>query len=58
MDNASGKLTVLFEDPYWVGVFERVSDGRLSVSKDMRKAETQKQFELKQQKKKEKHKGH
>ncbi len=28
-----GKLTVFFEDPFWVGVFERVSDGELSVCK-------------------------
>lgn len=27
------KLTVFFEDPFWVGVFERLSDGRLSVCK-------------------------
>ena len=33
MDKKSGKLTVFFEDPFWVGVFERVSDGKLSVSK-------------------------
>lgn len=33
MDNTSGKLTVFFEEPFWVGVFERVSDGRLSVCK-------------------------
>lgn len=33
MDTESGKLTVFFEDPFWVGVFERVSDGRLSVCK-------------------------
>lgn len=26
-------LTVFFDDPFWVGVFERVTDGRLSVSK-------------------------
>ena len=26
-------LTVLFEDPFWVGVFERVDDGKLSVCK-------------------------
>jgi len=29
----SGKLTVFFEAPFWVGVFERVSDGKLSVCK-------------------------
>ncbi len=33
MDKVSGKLTVFFEDPFWVGVFERVTKGRLSVSK-------------------------
>lgn len=33
MDKTSGKLTVFFEDPFWVGVFERVSDGKLSVCK-------------------------
>ena len=33
MDRISGKLTVFFEDPFWVGVFERVSDGKLSVCK-------------------------
>ena len=27
------KLTVYFEEPFWVGVFERVEGGRLSVSK-------------------------
>ena len=48
MDKVSGKLTVFFEEPFWVGVFERVSDGKLSVCK---------QFELKQQKRKEKHRG-
>ena len=31
MDN--GKLTVFFEGPFWVGVFERVSNGKLSVCK-------------------------
>ena len=33
MDKVSGKLTVFFEEPFWVGVFERVSEGRLSVCK-------------------------
>ena len=28
-----GKLTVFFDDPFWTGVFERISDGRLSVCK-------------------------
>ena len=26
-------LTVFFDDPFWVGVFERVDDGKLSVCK-------------------------
>ncbi len=33
MDKMSGKLTVYFEDPFWGGVFEKVSDEKLSVSK-------------------------
>ena len=33
MDKVSGKLTVFFEEPFWVGVFECVSDGKLSVCK-------------------------
>ncbi len=33
MDKVSGKLTVFFEEPFWVGVFERASGGKLSVCK-------------------------
>lgn len=33
MDEESGKLTVFFEGPFWVGVFERISGGKLSVCK-------------------------
>lgn len=33
MDKVSGKLTVFFEEPFWVGVFERVLEGKLSVCK-------------------------
>ena len=33
MDKANGKLTVYFEEPFWVGVFERIEDGKLSVAK-------------------------
>jgi len=33
MDNAKGMLTVFFEDPFWVGVFERIENDRLSVCK-------------------------
>ena len=27
------KLTVFFEEPFWVGIFERCEDGKLSVAK-------------------------
>ncbi len=33
MGKIVGKLSVFFEDPFWVGVFERVEDGKLSVAK-------------------------
>ena len=33
MDKVSGRLTVFFEEPFWIGVFERISEGRLSVYK-------------------------
>ena len=33
MDSIQGKLTVFFEDPFWVGVFERIENGKLSASK-------------------------
>ena len=33
MDRASGKLTIYFEDPFWVGVFERIENGKISAAK-------------------------
>lgn len=33
MDKVSGRLTVFFEEPFWVGVFERIEDGKLSAVK-------------------------
>ena len=33
MDKVSGKLTVFFEEPFWIGIFERISEGKLSVCK-------------------------
>ena len=33
MDRVSDRLTVFFEDPFWVGVFERNENGKLSVAK-------------------------
>ena len=33
MYKISGKLTVYFENPFWVAVFEHIEDGLLSVSK-------------------------
>ena len=31
MDKGKVGLTVFFEEPFWVGVFERVEDGKLSI---------------------------
>lgn len=33
MDKVTEKLTVFFENPFWVGVFEREDGGKLSVCK-------------------------
>jgi len=33
MDKITGTLTVLFEDPFWKGVFERVVNNKLSTCK-------------------------
>ena len=33
MDKVSGRLTVFFEEQFWIGVFERISEGKLSVCK-------------------------
>ena len=33
MGRVTGRLTVYFEEPFWVGVFERVQDGRVSAAK-------------------------
>ena len=33
MSISSGQLTVLFEDPFWIGVFEVIENGKLSVCK-------------------------
>ncbi|MEE1296991.1 MAG: YjdF family protein [Bifidobacterium sp.] len=33
MGNQAGSLTVYFDDPFWVGVFERVRDGKLQVAR-------------------------
>lgn len=33
MDKVTGRLTVFFEAPFWVGVFECISDEKLSVCK-------------------------
>ena len=33
MGEVQGKLTVFFEEPFWVGVFERYENGRISASK-------------------------
>ncbi len=33
MDKASGKLTVFYDASFWMGVFERVSEEKLSMCK-------------------------
>ena len=33
MDRVSDRLTVFFEDPFWVGFFERIENRKLSVVK-------------------------
>lgn len=33
MGRVTGRLTVYFEEPFWVGVFERIQDGRVSAAK-------------------------
>ncbi len=33
MDSIKCKLTVYFENPFWVGVFEQICDNKLSVAK-------------------------
>ena len=33
MDRETGRLTVFFEEPFWVGVFERISDGKMTACK-------------------------
>lgn len=33
MDEVQCSLTVFFEEPFWIGVFERIEDGKLSVCK-------------------------
>ena len=33
MNETIGMLTVFFEDPFWVGIFERMEEGKLSVCK-------------------------
>ena len=33
MDKVSVKLTVFFGEPFWIGVFERISEGKLSACK-------------------------
>lgn len=33
MDKVTGRLTVYFEEPFWIGVFENITEGELSVYK-------------------------
>ena len=33
METVWGKLIIFFEDPFWVGIFQRVSEGELTACK-------------------------
>ncbi|AOR23802.1 YjdF family protein [Clostridium taeniosporum] len=33
MNKVTSKLTVFFEEPFWVGIYEYISDGTLKISK-------------------------
>ena len=33
MSDVNSRLTVFFEEPYWIGVFEHIEDGKLTVAK-------------------------
>ena len=33
VEKCQGRLTVYFEDPFWVGVFEKIENGKLSAAK-------------------------
>lgn len=33
MEKVSGKLTVFFKEPFWIGAFERISERKLSICK-------------------------
>ena len=33
MGRVTGRVTVFFEEPFWIGLFECIEDGRLSVAK-------------------------
>lgn len=46
-------LTVFFEAPFWVGVYERESKSR-----EQKEAEKVRKYEQRQQKRREKHRGH
>lgn len=39
MDKSEIRLTVFFENPFWVGIFERIEEDHLSVSKVIFKSE-------------------
>ncbi|MDE6707756.1 MAG: YjdF family protein, partial [Oscillospiraceae bacterium] len=33
MNKITGGLTVLFDDPFWIGIFEHIENGKLTVCK-------------------------
>ncbi len=46
MDKATGKLTVFFMEPFWVGLFERMEDGKLSASRVVFGSSEPKDYEI------------
>lgn len=63
MDKVSVKVTVFFDEPFWAGVFERIDGEKLTACKVVFGAEPgddkvqEYRYELKQKKRKQKHRG-
>ncbi len=45
MNQITARLTILFEEPFWVGIYERTCDGALQVSRQVFGAEP-KEYEV------------
>lgn len=66
MQKCESRITVFFDDPFWVAVYERVAGGKLEACKitfaaepkDYREEEKERQYEQRQKKRRQKHNGH